>query len=293
MIGRRNKGELLFDIFNVLFLISLGLVTLYPFVYNLSISLSTPGEANQLGLHIFPHQPTLDSYGKVARSPDILLYYWNTIKLTVIGTIVNIALLSSVAYPLSRRTFPHRKFLTFLLVFSMLFSGGLIPTYLIVKNLHLLNTIWALILPVAVSAFNVIILRNFYQSIPQELIDSAKVDGASELRILVRIVMPLSVPALAVIALWSAVGYWNTWFSALIYIKDASKQVLQVFLRQTVITQDNSFIGNMLSTQHQIVVTPETLKAATILFVMFPILLMYPFVQRYFVKGVMLGSIKG
>lgn len=277
---------------NYIVLVVLALVTFYPFLYVVVTSLSSPEQANQLGLHLFPTSPTLDSYAQMLSTPGLLTSYVNTVFRTVLGTAINVLLMAMVAYPLARRTFPHRKLWTFLLVFSMLFSGGLIPTYLLVKDLHLLNSIWALVLPTAVQGFIVIILRNFFQSIPKEIIESAKVDGASEWRILFRIVMPLSLPVLAVVGLWCAVAHWNAWFDALIYINDPDKQVVQVLLRQTVLTQTTPIGLESLNTERQ-ETTPATLQSAMITFVMLPILLLYPLVQRYFVKGIMLGSVKG
>ncbi|MBD2843657.1 carbohydrate ABC transporter permease [Paenibacillus sp. IB182496] len=288
---RSTRGERLFDVCNILLLLLLGISTLYPFMYVLTISLSTPADAARESLHVLPTAPTFEAYGKIFEHPQLWRAYLNTIVRTALGVALVIVVLSLVAYPLSRRTFPHRKFITFLFVFSMLFSGGLIPTYLLIKQLHLLDTIWALVLPGAVSAFRVIILRNFFEAVPGEVIESARIDGARELTIFARIMLPLSVPVLAVIALWTAVGHWNAWFDALIYISDPDKQVLQLFLRRTVLENASLTPDQQLLDPTQY--TPETLKAATIMTVSLPILLVYPFVQRYFVKGIMLGSVKG
>ncbi|WP_139996217.1 carbohydrate ABC transporter permease [Paenibacillus paridis] len=288
---KATKGEKAFDFLNIIVLLLLGLCTLYPFMYVLTISLSTPAEAARVSLHFFPRAPTFEAYAKIVEHPMLWQAYGNTIIRTALGVVLVIIVLSMVAYPLSRRTFPHRKFITFLFVFSMLFSGGLIPSYLLIKQLYLIDTVWALVLPGAVSAFNVIILRNFFEAIPMEIIESARMDGARELTIFMRIMLPLSVPVLAVLSLWTAVGHWNAWFDALIYINDPAKQVLQLFLRRTVLENASLTPGEtLLDPSHY---TPETLKAATIMIVSLPILFVYPFIQRFFVKGIMLGSVKG
>ncbi|MDF2921472.1 MAG: lplC6 [Paenibacillaceae bacterium] len=288
---KRTKSELIFDIVNTALLCMLGFMTLYPFLYELTISLSTPADAAKQGLHLIPLDPTFDAYSKVLKHPDLGRAYLNTIIRTVLGVGIVLLLTSTVAYPLSRRTFPHRKTLTFLFIFSMLFSGGMIPLYLLIQQLHLMNTLWALLLPGAVAAFRVIIMRNFFEGVPGEVIESAKMDGAGERTVFIKIMLPLSLPVLAVIALWSAVGHWNAWFDAMIYINDTQKQVLQLFLRRTVLESASLTPGEgMLDLTAY---TPETLKAATVMLVCLPILFVYPFVQRYFVKGINLGSVKG
>lgn len=260
-------------------------------MYVLTISLSTPADAVRQSLHFFPTAPTFEAYTKIFEHPMLWRSYLNTIVRTALGVVIAIFMLSTVAYPLSRRTFPHRKLITFMFVFSMLFSGGLIPSYLLVKQLHLIDTVWSLVLPGAVTAFNVIIVRNFFEGIPMEIIESARIDGAREMTIFMKIMLPLSVPVLAVISLWAAVGHWNAWFDALIYINDPDKQVLQLFLRRTVLENAGLTPNETLLDPSQY--TPQTLKAATIMIVSLPILLVYPFVQRYFVKGITLGSVKG
>ncbi|MBD2847246.1 carbohydrate ABC transporter permease [Paenibacillus sp. IB182496] len=287
----RTWGERLFDWFNFLFLLLLGLCTLYPFIYVLTLSLMTPADALAMRVNFIPDNPTLASYEKVFAHPYLWQAYFNTIVRTVLGVSLMLLMTSLVAYPLSRRGFSHRGGIMKLLVFSMLFNGGMIPMYLLVKNLGLLNSVWALVLPGAVTAFNVIIMKNFFEGIPGEIIEAARIDGAGELRIYARIILPLSVPVLAVIALWGAVTHWNAWFDAMLYMHDSDKQVLQLFVRRTVIEEAVSLTpGEELNREAY---TPETLKAATIMIVSLPILMVYPFVQRFFVKGVLLGSLKG
>ncbi|MDG0813864.1 carbohydrate ABC transporter permease [Cohnella rhizosphaerae] len=267
-------------------------LTLYPFLYTLTMSLSTPIDAKLPGLHILPMRPTLESYGKVFTQSGIAQAFLNTALRTVGGVALVLLFTASSAYPLSRLHFPHRGFLMKLYVFSMLFSGGLIPMYLLIRNLGLLNSMWALMLPGAVSAFNLIIMRNFFQSIPEEIIDSSKIDGAGELRTFASIVLPLSLPVLAVVALWAGVGHWNAWFDAMIYIQDLDKQVLQLFVRRTVIEESDA-LATQAELMHAESYSKETLKAATVMIATLPILCIYPFIQRFFVKGIMLGSVKG
>ncbi|MDF2925175.1 MAG: transporter permease [Paenibacillaceae bacterium] len=289
---KRTLSEILFDVVNILLLLLLAFSTLYPFIYTLTLSLSTPAAAKLPGLHMFPTEITLASYRKVLNLAGLDHAFINTIARTVLGVLIALLATSLTAYPLSRSSFPHRSILMKLFVFSMLFSGGLIPSYLLIRNLGMLNSIWALVLPGAVSAFNMFILRNFFQSIPEEIIDSARIDGAGELRIFSTIVLPLSTPVLAVVALWAGVGHWNAWFDAMIYIRDMDKQVLQLFVRRTVLDESDPLAtaAELLQATN---FSPETLKAAAVMVATLPILFIYPFVQRFFVKGIMLGSVKG
>jgi putative aldouronate transport system permease protein len=291
-MNKRSIGENIYEAVNILLLLLLAASTLYPFLYTLTVSLSTPAAAKLPGLHLFPAEVTLASYKKVLNLAGLGQAFFNTTMRTVLGIALVLLATSMTAYPLSRRSFPHRKFLMKLYVFSMLFSGGLIPSYLLIRSLGLLNSVWALVLPGAVSAFSMIIMRNFFQSLPEEIIDSARIDGAGELRIFGSIILPLSVPVLAVVALWAGVGHWNAWFDAMIYIRDMDKQVLQIFVRRTVLDESDK-----LATQMELLqatdYSPETLKAATIMIATLPILFIYPFIQRFFVKGITLGSVKG
>ncbi|OUS74004.1 ABC transporter permease [Paenibacillus sp. MY03] len=288
----RTRSEKIFDGINIMALLILAFLTLYPFLYTLTMSLSTPVDAKLPGLHLFPMRPTLESYEKVFAQSGIAQAFLNTALRTVGGVALVLLFTSLSAYPLSRKSFPHRSLIMKLYVFSMLFSGGLIPMYLLIRNLGLLNSMWALLLPGAVSAFNLIIMRNFFQAIPEEIMDSSKIDGAGELRTFTSIVLPLSLPVLAVVALWSGVSHWNAWFDAMIYIHDMDKQVLQLFVRRTVIEESDA-LATQAELLHATTYSKETLKAATVMIATLPILCVYPFIQRFFVKGIMLGSVKG
>ncbi|MDF2939185.1 MAG: transporter permease [Paenibacillaceae bacterium] len=289
---KRSVGDAAFDSVNHILLMLLGLATLYPFLYVLGLSLSTAQEVNLLGLRLFPAEPTLEIYRKVLESSKLYSAYVYTIARTVLGVCLTVFLVTLTAYPLAKKSLPHRGLFMKLLVFSMLFNGGLVPSYLLMKNLGLMNSIWALVLPGAVGAFNLIIVRNFFESIPAEVLESARMDGAGELVIYFRIMLPLSVPILAVIALWSAVGHWNAWFDAMIYINDTKKQVLQLFIRRTVLENSGTIVDDQAMLDPSMI-TPQNLKAALIMVVMLPILCVYPFIQRFFAKGIMLGSVKG
>jgi len=289
---KKTKGEIVFDVFNAALLLVLAFTTLYPFLYTLTMSLSTPVDSKLPGLHLYPAHPTLASFAKVLSQSGIDQAFANTVLRTVIGVALVLLFTALTAYPLSRKSFPHRSLIMKLYVFSMLFSGGLIPLYLLIRNLGMLNSMWSLVIPGAATAFNLIVMRNFFQSMPEEIIESAKIDGAGELRTFLSIVVPLSLPVLAVIALWAGVSHWNAWFDAMIYIQDLDKQVLQLFVRRTVI-EEQDVLASQTELMHATTFTRETLKAATIMVATLPILLVYPFIQRFFVKGIMLGSVKG
>jgi len=206
-----------------------------------------------------------------------------------VGTLLSLVFMCMAAYPLSRKHLPHRGFYTTFIIITMFFSGGLIPTYLLIKSLGLINSVWVYIIPGLVNTFNLIILRNFFMGIPSELEDSAKIDGANEIRILAQIIIPLSAPVLATLALWGAVAHWNNWFDAMLYMQDKTKITLQLLLRRLVIANMADPMMPVPTEEED----PAMVKAAVTMFTALPILLVYPFLQKYFVKGVMVGSIKG
>lgn len=289
---RRSLGEWLFDGFNLLFLGFVSLLALYPFVYTLSLSLSTAAEARRDSLHLYPAQVSWMAYRIVLGSPEIVTGLTNTLVRTVLGTALTVFLTCIAAYPLARKELPHRALILFLILFTMIFSGGIVPGYLLIRSLGMINTVWALVLPTALSAFNIVIVKNFFQQLPESLYEAARVEGASEWAILFRIYMPLSRPVLATITLWTAVGHWNQWFDALLYITDDRKQVLQCFLQRIVIENSTQLIDMGKMSQDIASYTPETVKAATVVIIILPMLLLYPFVQRYIVSGVLLGGVK-
>ena len=289
---RRTRGEKIFNVFNVTILGVVALMALYPFVYTISMSLSSAAEAMRSGLHLYPREISLTSFEMVLANPEIASGFSNSVQRTVVGTALTLFFTCLTAYPLARRELPHRGPLLFLILFTMIFSGGIVPNYLLIKNLGLIDSLWALILPQMLTAFNVIVMKNFFQSIPESLAESAKIDGASEINILARIYVPLSKPVLATVGLWTAVAHWNHWFDAMLYITNDENQVLQTFLQRIVIESSVEMIEQGLVDPSVTQFTPETIKAATVVVTVLPMLLIYPFVQKYFVKGIMLGGVK-
>ncbi len=289
---QRTRGERIFNVFNVTVLGVVGLMALYPFVYTISMSLSSAAEAMRSGLHLYPRDISMTSFEMVLANPDIVSGFVNSVLRTVAGTALTLFFTCLTAYPLARRELPHRGPLLFLILFTMIFSGGIVPNYLLIKNIGLIDSLWALILPHLLTAFNVIVMKNFFQSIPESLAESAKIDGASEINILARIYVPLSKPVLATIGLWTAVSHWNQWFDAMLYITNDENQVLQTFLQRIVIESSVEMIEQGLVDPNVTQFTPETIKAATVVVTVLPMLLIYPFVQKYFVKGIMLGGVK-
>ncbi|MEF3353255.1 carbohydrate ABC transporter permease [Paenibacillus sp. GYB006] len=284
-------GERIFQFILITFISLLCLITIYPFLHIASLSLSSPSEAARFGFHFYPREIDFFAWSQVLSQSKIWTGFGNSVLRTVVGTGLSLIAMSMCAYPLSRKYLPHRSFYTMFILFTMFFGGGIIPTYLLMKWLHLLDSRWIYILPGLIPVFSMLVLRNFFMGIPAELEESAKIDGANDISILYRIILPLSKPVLATLALWSAVGHWNAWFDAVLYISDPAKQVLQFFLREIVITNTDaetfgrSVVGNFQYT--------ASIKAATIMFAALPILIVYPFLQKYFVKGTMIGSLKG
>ena len=275
--------------------LSLVLVAvLYPLFYVLSASLSNPIALVNGKVWLFPVEPSLDAYRHVFQNQDIWMGYRNTVFYTVCGTGINLALTILAAYPLSRRDWKGRNLFMILLVITMFFSGGLIPTYLVVRSLGMVNTVWALLIPNAINTYNVIVMRTFFQTtIPDELRDSAFIDGASNTSFLLAIVLPLSGPVIAVMVLFYGVFHWNDFFTALIYLSNRRLAPLQIILREILIqTQTEEMVGADAGFTER-VMRSELLKYAVIIIASLPMIVLYPFLQRYFVKGVMIGAIKG
>lgn len=292
-VSYKMKGiSRLVDAGIIAILISLVFVTLYPLYYVFIVSISD-GSAVQRGLVTFwPVGVQFDTYAEVFRDPAIVGAYWNTIVYTITGTAVNIVFTILCAYPLSRRQFYGRRFFTIMIVITMFFGGGLIPLYLVVMNLGLVNSMWALILPSAISAWNMIIMRTFFQGLPGELFDSAYIDGAGEWKILIRMVLPLSMPVISTMIIFYAVGHWNSFFPALIYLNEKSKYPVQLILRNIVISGEMAEHAAQYKGPGSNVIA-QNIKYAVIIIVITPILMIYPFMQKYFIRGVLVGSLKG
>lgn len=273
----------------------LMLIILYPLVYIVSASFSSPYAVSSGQVTLFPVDFSLEGYQAVFENRDILTGYKNTFIYTVLGTFTNVVVTMVAAYPLSRKDLPFRNFFMFLFTFTMIFSGGMIPTYILMKNLRLINTIWAMVLPGAMSVYNMIITRTFIQSnIPFDLLEAAQIDGCSDARYFFTMVLPLSKAVIAVITLFYAVGHWNAYFNAFLYLNERRLFPLQIVLREILIsnTIDTSLVADPeLAAAKQGMA--ELLKYSLIIVSTVPVMCIYPFVQKYFVKGVMIGSIKG
>jgi putative aldouronate transport system permease protein len=291
MVIRVSPARMVFRVANTAFLLLVCVVTLIPILNVVSASLSEHTYLQQGKVGILPRGFTLESYKRVLEYPMIKRAYLNTILYTLTGTAISLLLTACGAYPLSRPGFLGRKAFTAMIVFAMLFGGGLIPTFLVVRGVGFYNTIWAIVIPGAVASFYLIIMRTFFQQIPKEIVESATIDGSSHYRILFRIILPLSVPAMMTIGLFYGVNQWNSFFPAMIYLKDRARFPIQIVLRDIVIqNQTDSLMQDV--TQGKDILS-ESIKYATIVVASLPIMMVYPFIQRYFVKGVMLGSVKG
>ncbi|MCJ8014205.1 carbohydrate ABC transporter permease [Paenibacillus sp. KQZ6P-2] len=294
---KKTAGDKVVDALLYMIMLLIMIATLYPFWTQIVISLDgadTEGTAYATGLVLFPKQWTFESYKLAMEFDELWRGYWNTIVRTTVGVVLSVFFTAVSSYPLAKKDLPFNRMLTSFILFTMLFGGGLIPTYLIIKELHMLNTIWVLVIPGMIGSFNVLIMRNFFRSIPHELEESARVDGAGYLRIFAQIVIPLSKPVLATIALWVGVGHWNAWFDSMIYISDPHKQVLQIVLRKIIIQNDMTDINNVIQNiGKETIFSGRQLQATVVMLSIIPMLVVYPFIQKYFVKGVMIGAIKG
>ncbi len=290
-----SLGGKVFDIANLIFMLMLILVFFIPFWTVFATSFVGVLESARRGPYqLFPEEIDLSSY-EVLLSGGSVIYraYFITILRTVLGTAISLAFTVTLAYGMSKRNLPYRKVITAFVFFPMLFSGGMIPTYLLVRNIGIYDTIWAMLLPSAVSVWNTLLMRNFFMEIPDSLEESAKIDGASIIKILLRIILPLSLPSIATIGLFYAVWHWNAWFDASMYINDSALKPLQVILRNIVLSMSNTEVNNAILNEMAEPPPTESMKCAAIIVTTLPILCVYPFIQKYFVKGIMVGSVKG
>ncbi|AEI42315.1 carbohydrate ABC transporter permease [Paenibacillus mucilaginosus] len=270
-------------------------ITLYPFLYVVSVSLSSVEAIDKKLVTLFPVDFSLSGYRMVLQYPDLWRAYYNTIWYTVVGTVFNIVATCLAAYPLSRKRFFLRRKLNFYIAFTMYFSGGLIPLYMVITELGLYNTRWAMVLPVLVSTFNVMILRSAFENIPNEIFESASMDGAREFTLLFRLAIPLTKPTLAVLTLYYAVAHWNDFFNALLYLGKQELQPLQIFLRRVLIMASPEVLQKMGGETAATSLAVSTLQVRYVAIVVsiLPIITIYPFIQKYFVKGITLGAVKG
>lgn len=268
------------------------LVTLYPFIYVISMSFSSPQYVLSKDVYFWPKGFSVGSYKLILGDPDVISGFLNSIWYTVVGTAVSIALTCSAAYVLSRPRFFLRRQLMFFMVLTMFISGGLVPLYVVVSELGLYNTRWSIILPYAVSTFNLIVARTYFEGIPVSLDEAAKIDGANDWTILLKIILPLAKPIIAVLLLFYGVGYWNSYFAPLIFLADKELQPIQLYLRSILITSTMSAASQSANVGIERALMNEQLKYSTIVISVFPITILYPFVQKYFTQGVMIGSVK-
>ncbi|MCG7408489.1 carbohydrate ABC transporter permease [Paenibacillus sp. ACRRX] len=298
---KESRGDKIFVILNYIYLSIALLIVLYPVLYIISASISDPKYVNSGEMWLLPKGITFEGYLRVFENSKIWSGYGNTILYTTVGTLVNLFVTLPAAYSLSRSDFVGRGFFMGMFMVTMFFGGGLVPGYLLVKNLGMINSMWALILPGAASVWNIIVARTFFQStIPKELQEAAHIDGCTNMRLFIKIVLPLSAPIIAVMALFYGVGHWNSYFSALIYLNEESKYPLQMILRQILVLQEmsaettgaaiNASVASALNNKAD---AASLLKYAVIIVSTLPVVAVYPFLQRYFVQGVMIGSVKG
>ncbi len=288
-----TTGEKVFYGVNYVLLSLAGLICLLPLLNLASVSLSGKDAVLSGFVTFWPVDVTTESYKLLFDGTPIVNAFFNNVKITVVGVVLSMIFTVFAAYPLSRSWFYGRRYLTLVIVFTMLFNGGLIPTYLVIKQLGLVDSYGALWLPALVSTYNMLIMRSFFESIPDELVEAARMDGAGEWRVLLRIMLPLSVPMIATIALFYGVHYWNAFFNVLIYMNSADKYNMTVLIQQMIKSQSVLQELNMMNQEEVSNITPEGIKAAGIMIMVIPMLIVYPLLQRYFVKGVMIGAIKG
>lgn len=293
--SRQSQGDKIFNVINGLLIAVILIMIIYPLWFVIIASVSDPAKVLGGQVILMPRKFTLEGYRMVFRDPMIMTGYRNTLFYTVTGTAINLVMTILAAYPLSRKDWVGRGFFMGVLMFTMFFSGGIIPTYLMMNSLGMINTVWAMILPGAVSVYNTIIMRTFFvNSIPPELQEAAQVDGCSNTRLLLQIVLPLSKQILAVMVLFYGVAHWNAFFNALIYLTESKRYPLQLVLRSILIqnTASQDMLGD-LDTMGSRVMMAETIKYALIIVSTLPMMILYPFLQRFFEKGVMVGAVKG
>lgn len=283
----RNKDLMFIFLSKGILVISL-ISVIFPFLYVVLTSFAPREEIVTRGFFLIPHDWTINAYGYLMNSEQFVISFNNAVYITLVGTTVNMALTSLMAYGLSKSWLGGRRVLNFMVLFTMLFGGGIIPTYLVVKSLHLLNSYWALFLTGAIAPFHLIVMRSFFQNIPIELEESARIDGCGELRLFWQVILPLSLPAVATFTLFYAVQNWNSYFNAVMYLNDSDKWPLQVFLRQ-MMNEANGSMETMATTFQY----SPAVKMAAIVLTALPLLIGYPFMQKYFNKGMLMGSVKG
>ncbi len=288
-----TKGQKIFSYFNTVFMIGLILITIYPVLYVLFSSVSDPGKLMQHeGVLLAPQGFSLDAYKAVLQKKEIIIGYGNTIFYVLAGVTLNVMMTAFMAYGLSRSYLKYTKGLMIMVMVTMFFNGGMIPNYLLVRNLNLLDTRWAILLPTMISTYNLIVMKTSFMSIPDSLEEAARIDGASDVRIFFTIIMPLSKSIFAVMILFYGVEIWNSWFNAMLYLNNEKLYPLQLFLREILVQNETSDMVGSSGMADQASIQ-ETVKYATVVVATLPILCVYPLIQKHFVTGVMIGAVKG
>ena len=286
---RQSLGSRIFDVVNITFLLFLAFLTLYPFWGCLIVSVSSVKSYLSSGIHLWPREWAFDGYLYMLGKKELWKSYSNSLFITLVGTSINMLVTTMAAYVLSRTYLKGRRVLMFFAVFTMMFSGGIIPLYIVIQKLRLMNSLWAMILPSAINTYNLIILRNFFHSLPKELEESAFLDGCTDVGVLFRIMLPISKPALATISLFYAVANWNEFFAAVMYINEKKNWPLQLFLRSMLFENDAAYSSG----GENLFLLGQPMKMAAVMMAIIPIMCMYPFFQKYFTKGALLGAVKG
>ena len=288
---RKPTGDIVFSLIVNVFVVFVIIVTLYPFIFIASASISDPSMVTRMEVWLFPKGINFNAYERVFKEEQLWVSYRNTLWYVVVGTSINLFMTTLLAYPLSRRKFQGRRVLMIAITFTMFFSGGMVPSFILVRSLGMINTRWALVIPSAISTYYLIITRSFFESIPESMHEMTTIDGAGEFSIFIKMFLPLSLPILATLTLFYAVGHWNTYFNAMLYLSREHLYPLQIFLRRILLMYEaNDMVLDIQIDRRDI---SRTIRYATIIISTLPILCVYPFVQKYFVKGVMIGAIKG
>lgn len=289
----RSGSYRIFQGFNTAFMLLVIIATLFPFIYIVSISLSNALDVMSGKVSFFPVGFNLSAYKQVVSEVNFWISYKNTLVYTFFGTLISLGMTIICAYPLSRRNLYGRKIITGFMVFTMFFSGGLVPLYILVNKLGLVNSMWAMIFPYCISTYYMVVMRTFFEGIPESIIEAAEIDGLNPIWTLVKVVLPLSKPTLASILLFYAIAYWNSWFDAMLFLNRNKLFPVTLYLRNIIMGSLLAAKGGEKIMNDSVRVIPQTLQASTIVLVILPILCAYPFVQKYFIQGVMIGSIKG
>ena len=288
----KSTGDHVFDVVNILIMAVMFIIFVYPFWDTVMLSFSNAADASKRSLRLLPSPPPVfDAYKKVFAQKQFVTAFLNSVKRVAIGTSLSVAVTLCGGYVLAKKSLPFRNVILVIVLIPMFFSGGLVPTYLLMKDLKLTGSFWALILPTLTSTWNMLIARNFLMTVPSSLEEAAVIDGADPMRILTKIYLPLSKPIIAVLALWSAIGHWNAWFDAMIYTPAKDQMVLAYLLRKILIDTDTKILSGLATSSSA--TTPTTVKAATIVVAVIPITLLYPLLQKHFIKGINIGAVKG